>query len=146
MSSLLQETSQKAPSIESYLLPTYTNTGGKPKERPQAAFASGATLSTRSSNQAGYRLEGKGAPPRVLLPSRTYPHMGRCDPVQLVNLADSAHRWEQSHSGKSLHFLPYTVWPEKLLSLEDVGYCQQSCLDYKTGRVLCTSLGANDKE
>jgi hypothetical protein len=85
----------------------FTNEGGKPKERPQAAFASGATISTGSSNQAGHRLYGKVTPPGVLLPSRTYPHMGRHDPVRLVDLAGSAHQWEQSHSGESLLFLPY---------------------------------------
>jgi hypothetical protein len=72
--------------------------------------------------------------------------MGRHDSVQLVDLADYAHQWKQSPCGKSLLLLPYAVWPEQLLSLEDLGCCQQACLDCGTGHVLRTATGASDDE
>ena len=44
----------------------------------------------------------------------------RRDPVRLVDLADYVHQWKNPSRGKSLLFLPYTVWSEQLLSLEDL--------------------------
>lgn len=63
-------------------------------------------------------------------------------PVQFVDLADSGRHWKRSPSGEDW-LLPYTVWPEYLLPLEDLGCCQQACLDGKTGRILCTAPSAS---
>ncbi|HEY6410855.1 MAG TPA: SMI1/KNR4 family protein, partial [Ktedonobacteraceae bacterium] len=61
-----------------------------------------------------------------------YANMGRSDPVRLVDLADYAQHWKPTPSGKGFLLLPYAVWPEQLLALEDMGCCQHICLDCKT--------------
>ena len=71
---------------------------------------------------------------------------GRSDPVRLVDLADYAQHWQPTKSGKGLPLLPYAVWPEQLLSLEDLGCCMKACLDCKTGRILCIAPSGNDEE
>ena len=107
----------------------FTNEGGKPKERPQAAFASGATLSTGSSNQAGHRLELKGTPPRRATSVQNVP---RDAAIRSDSLNWRALRINENKAtvGSPYSSSRITVWPEHLLSLEDVGYCQQSCLDF----------------
>jgi hypothetical protein len=65
--------------------------------------------------------------------------------VRLVDLADYAGQWRGGNGGEYL-LLPNEVWPEQLLSLEDLGCCMQACLDCKTGRVLCTAPSGNDEE
>lgn len=67
-------------------------------------------------------------------------------PVRLVDLADYAEHWRPSADGTRVLLLPSAVWPEQLLSLEDLGCCMQACLDCKTGRVLCIAPSDNDEE
>jgi len=63
--------------------------------------------------------------------------------ARLVDLAD--YQWKREKSEEYL-LLPCAVWPEQLLSLEDMGCCQEACLDCKTGRVLCTAPTENDED
>jgi hypothetical protein len=65
--------------------------------------------------------------------------------ARLVDLADYAGQWRGGNGGEYL-LLPNEVWPEQLLSLEDLGCCMQTCLDCKTGRVLCTAPSDNDED
>ena len=108
MSSLLQETSQKAPSLASCFLPTFYKRRWEAKGKPSSSVCKWSHPLYRVFQPGGPSPRGEVARlGGVLLPSRTYPHMGRRDPVRLVDLAGSARQWEQSHSGKSLLFLPY---------------------------------------
>ncbi len=69
--------------------------------------------------------------------------------AQLVDLAAYAERWKQVEPGRrrdAYLLLPYAVWPEQVLSLEDLGCCQDVCLDCKTGSVYCTAPTANNDE
>ena len=66
-------------------------------------------------------------------------------PVRLIDLAKTAEQWKRG-SGKEDLLLPHEVWPEQLLSLEDLGCCMKACLDCKTGRVLCVAPSGNDEE
>jgi len=66
-------------------------------------------------------------------------------PVRLIDLAKTAEQWKRG-SGKEDLLLPHEVWPEQLLSLEDLGCCMKACLDCKTGRVLCVAPSGNDQE
>ncbi len=69
--------------------------------------------------------------------------------AQLVDLAAYAKLWKRVEPGRRREaylLLPYTVWPEQLLSLEDVGCCQDMCLDCKTGSVFCTAPTAHNDE
>ena len=75
-----------------------------------------------------------------------YANMRRSDPVRFVDLANYAQHWKPTPSGKGQLLLPYTVWPEQLLPLEDVGCCMHVCLDCKTGGVFCTAPSASDTE
>ena len=68
------------------------------------------------------------------------------EPVRLVDLADYTEHWRPSSSGTGVLLLPSAVWPEQLLSLEDLGCCMRACLDCKTGRVLCVAPSGNDEE
>lgn len=75
-----------------------------------------------------------------------YANMEHSDSIRLVDLADYADGWNLTTSGKKLLLLPLSVWPEQLLTLEDLGCCQYTCLDYKTGRVFCTASSASDEK
>ncbi len=74
-----------------------------------------------------------------------YANMEGRQPASLVDLANYA--W-QSQRGKTKKYLllPYEDWPEQLLTFEDLGCCQETCIDCKTGRILCTAPTVNDKE
>jgi len=74
-----------------------------------------------------------------------YTEGGHHGPVRLVDLAKTAEHWKRG-SGKEDLLLPHEVWPQQLLSLEDLGCCMQACLDGKTGRVLCVAPSGNDEE
>lgn len=74
-----------------------------------------------------------------------YTQIGHRGPVQLIDLAKTAEHWKRASSKKDL-LLPHEVWPEQLLSLEDLGCCMQAWLDCKTGRVLCIAPSGNDEE
>ncbi len=65
--------------------------------------------------------------------------------VRLVDLADYAGQGKRG-SGKENLLLPYEVWPERLLPLEDLGCCMQACLDCNTGLILCMAPSANEEE
>jgi len=69
--------------------------------------------------------------------------------AQLVDLGAYAEHWKQvkpERRRNSYLLLPYVVWPEQLLSLEDLGCCQEVCLDCKTGSVFCTAPTVNNHE
>jgi SMI1 / KNR4 family (SUKH-1) len=66
-------------------------------------------------------------------------------PAQLIDLSSAAKQGKYG-SGKEDLLLPHRVWPEQLLSLEDLGCCMKACLDCKTGRVLCVAPSGNDEE
>ncbi len=69
--------------------------------------------------------------------------------AQLVDLGAYAEHWKQVGPGRrrdSYLLLPYLVWPEQLLSLEDLGCCQEVCLDCKTGSLFCTAPTTNNDE
>jgi hypothetical protein len=69
--------------------------------------------------------------------------------AQLVDLGAYAEHWKQLETGgrrDSYLLLPYLVWPEQLLSLEDLGCCQEVGLDCKTGNLFCTAPTANNDE
>jgi len=74
-----------------------------------------------------------------------YTEVGRRGPVRLIDLAKTAEHWKRG-SGREDLLLPHEIWPEQLLSLEDLGCCMEACLDCKTGRVLCVAPSGNDEE
>ena len=74
-----------------------------------------------------------------------YTTIGHRGSVRLIDLADYAGQWRGGNGGEYL-LLPNEVWPEQLLSLENLGCCMQACLDCKTGRVLCTAPSGHDEE
>jgi SMI1 / KNR4 family (SUKH-1) len=74
-----------------------------------------------------------------------YANMEGRQPARLVDLANYA--WEpQRDKNMEYLLLPYEVWPEQLLSFEDLGCCQEACIDSKTGYILRTAPTANDEE
>jgi hypothetical protein len=79
-------------------------------------------------------------------PQVGYANMGGRQPVQLVDLVNYAGQWKRGKAKEELLLPPYEVWSEQFLLLEDLGCCQQACLDCKNGRVLCTVPTANDEE
>jgi hypothetical protein len=74
-----------------------------------------------------------------------YTEVGRRGPVRLIGLAKTAEHWKRG-SGREDLLLPHEVWPEQLLSLEDLGCCTEARLDCKTGRVFCVAPSGNDEE
>ncbi len=69
--------------------------------------------------------------------------------AQLIDLAAYAPHWKHREAGRrrdAFLLLPYAVWPKQMLSLEDMGCCQNVCLDNTTGSVFCTAPTANDDE
>ncbi len=75
-----------------------------------------------------------------------YTEMGHRGPVQLIDLANYEGQWKRGSGKEDLLLLPHEVWPEQLLSFEDLGCCMQACLDCKTGCVLCTAPSGNNEE
>jgi SMI1 / KNR4 family (SUKH-1) len=74
-----------------------------------------------------------------------YTEVGHHGPVRLVDLSNVAGQGKRG-SGKEDLLLPHEVWPQGLLSLEDLGCCMRACLDCKTGGVLCVAPSGNDEE
>ena len=72
--------------------------------------------------------------------------MGGQQPVQLVDLVNYTEQWKRGKVKEELLLPLYEVWSEQFLPLEDLGCCQQACLDCKSGRMLCTVPIANDEE
>jgi SMI1 / KNR4 family (SUKH-1) len=69
--------------------------------------------------------------------------------AQLIDLGAYAELWKQVEPERerdSYLLLSYVVWPEQLLSLEDLGCCQEVCLDCKNGGVFCTAPTARNDE
>src|SRR5437763_1052228 len=65
--------------------------------------------------------------------------------AESIDLATPAAHLKRG-SGKEGLVLPHEVWPEQLLSLEDLVCCMQACLDCQTGRVHCVAPSGNDEE
>lgn len=75
-----------------------------------------------------------------------YAALKQSEPVQLIDLADYTLHWQSIPTERERLLLPYAVWPAQLLTLEDLGCCQDAYLDCKTGLVFCTAPTENDKE
>jgi len=73
-----------------------------------------------------------------------YTEVGHHGPVRLVDLSSVAGQGKRG-SGKEDLLMPHEVWPQRILSLEDLGCCMKACLDCKTGRALCVAPSGNDE-
>jgi hypothetical protein len=64
--------------------------------------------------------------------------------ARLIDLTDYADQWKQDAHGEYL-LLPYTVWPQRMLALCDLGCCQTACLDGTSGQMFCSAPSENDE-